>query len=87
MAAKKKGFTPEQHQQYGQQLKDMKETLLALDLTSSYRTDSKQRREWNKLLRSLERFQLAMDSDAYQQHPDTFENDWYIGHISVGNNL
>lgn len=65
MAAKKKGFTSGQHQQYGQQLKDMKETLLAMNLTSSYRTDSRQRREWNKLLRSLERFQLAMDSDAY----------------------
>ena len=87
MATKKKGFTPKQHQQYGQQLKDMKETLLAMNLTSFYRLDSRQRREWNKLLQSIQRFQLAMDSDACQQHPDTFKNDWYMGHISVGNNL
>ena len=87
MAAKKKGFTPQQHRQYGQQLKDMKETLLAMDLTSSYRTDSRQRKEWNKLFKALQRFQLAMDSDAYQQHPNTFENNWYMGHIDVGPNL
>ena len=30
---------------------------------------------------------LVMDSDAYQRYPDTFENDWYMEHICVGNNL
>ena len=65
----------------------MKETILAMNLTSSYRTDSRQRKEWNKLLKAIERFQLAMDSDACQQHRDVFENDWYMGHISVGTNL
>ena len=83
MPAKKKGFTPEQHQQYGQQLKDMKDALLEMNLTSSYRTDSKQRREWNKLIQSLQCFQCAMNSDASQQHQDVFENDWYMGHIDV----
>ena len=85
--AKKTGFTPEQHQQFGQQLKDMKETLLAMNLTSSYRTDSRQRKKWNKLIQSLQDFQLAMDADAIQQHRDVFKNEWYMGHIVAGNNL
>ena len=85
--AKKTGFTPEQHQQFGQQLKDMKETLLGMNLTEAYRLDSRQRKEWNKLLQTLQKFQHAMDSDASQSYPDEFDNNWYMGHIGVGNNL
>ena len=86
MAAEKKGFTIAQHELCGQQLKDMKETLLAMPLTEAYRLDSRQRREWNKLIQTLQKFQRAMDSDASQSHPDEFDNNWYMGHIDVGNN-
>ena len=79
MAAEKKGFTVAQHQLFGQQLKDMKETLLKMNLTSAYRLDSRQRREWNKLLQTLQNFQRAMDSDASDSHPDEFDNNWYMG--------
>ena len=89
MAKRKIGFSAERHADIGQQLKDMKNNLAAMNITQHYRTDSKVRRKWNLAIQAIQSLQSALDTDAYQNHPDEFDNDWYYGKGSVyyGNNL
>lgn len=87
MPKKKIGFSAEQHSDIGQQLKEMKHNLVDMNIHQHYRTDSKVRKKWNTAIQAIQLLQLALDTDAFKNHPDEFDENWHSNDTAYGSNL